>query len=1050
MARDIEVGLRIGAVVSGSLRAAFGSVRGTVQQLGRATDGLTAKQRQIGTALSAAVASGGSGLARLRAQYDRVGRTIDQLKIKQDRLNASIARGETLASQRQSLRGQAMETVGTAVALGAPVFKSLQVSTAFKDQTNDISITGGFDEAEEKRLGDVLRGAAVRWNQVQSDVAAGAQVLIAGGIENVQELSAYAPVMAKAATATRASMDDLGAVAIALGQNLNIGAEGYERALNMLAFAGKKGQFELADMAKWLPQLTPQFAALGITGERAVAEIGASLQIARRGAGSNDEAANNFKNFLSKITAPETLKSFADAGINLQSSMRNLVSSGMTPVQSMLEIITQYVGSKGPAAAKEFQSAMQIKDETERQAALDRLNEAYKLGELFADMQVLSFVRPAMANRDDLAGIQQGSVEAADKGVLDDDFARRMKSPKEQLKALTVNFAEIGLVLGEALLPPLVELSQAVLPVVRSFGAWAAENPELLKGVVGLVGGLLATKLAFVGVKYGLNLILSPINAVRTGVLTLSAKWTLLKALFQMGSFGPVISGLRAIGSGLASVARLALLLGRGLSTVLGGGLSLLARGGVLLGRVLGGALVSGLKLAGQAALWLGRALMLNPIGLLITAIAGGAYLIYRNWNTIGPWFQSLWSNVQGLFSSAWTRITSGLSSAWGSITGMAETAWGGLTGFFSGLWGEVQTAVDGGIRGVGQLLLNWSPVGLIYRAIAGGLSQLGIELPAKFSEFGSNLMSGLIGGISNMGAAVRDSIVGMGDSVAGWFKEKLGINSPSRVFIGFGENVSEGAALGIQSQVPLAGAAAKALAGVVAAGGMLAPFSVPAVSFAEPALAAPRPVVSTVAQPSPLIPETLTAAAPGVSPTVGSLNLMPGLAPLPPIPDATQSVARVLQPLDGDMPGTAQMRVQPVLDGVLPAISSALVRIVPGLAPLPPIPSATQSVARVLQPLDGDMPGTAQVRVPPAPDSEPPARPRFPPAQAMQTWRETTQQPTAPAPAISFAPVIHVDAAAGPVKPQVEQAMRMSFDEFTRLMERYNHQVRRRSYGDE
>lgn len=67
-----------------------------------------------------------------------------------------------------------------------------------------------------------------------------------------------------------------------------------------------------------------------------------------------------------------------------------------------------------------------------------------------------------------------------------------------------------------------------------------------------------------------------------------------------------------------------------------------------------------------------------------------------------------------------------------------------------------------------------------------------------------------------------------------------------------------------------------------------------------------------------------------------------------------------------------------------------------------------------------------------------------------MQTWRETTQQPTAPAPAISFAPVIHVDAAAGPVKPQVEQAMRMSFDEFTRLMERYNHQVRRRSYGDE
>ncbi|MFG8081219.1 phage tail tape measure protein [Pseudomonas aeruginosa] len=982
--REIQVGLRIGAVVGGSLRAAFGSVRGTVTQLGRATDGLTAKQRQIGTALSAAVAAGGSGLARLRAQYDRVGRTIDQLKVKQDRLNASIARGETLASRRQELRGQALETIGTAAVLGAPVFKSMAVSAAFQDQTNDIAITGGFDQAEEKRLGDVLRGAAIRWNQFQSDVAAGAQVLIAGGIENVDQLSAYAPIMAKTATATRASMDDLGSVAIALNDNLGIGAQGYERALNMLAFAGKKGQFELADMAKWLPQLTPQMAALGITGERAVAEIGASLQIARRGAGTNDEAANNFKNFLSKITAPDTLKSFEDAGINLQASMRNLVEGGLTPVQAMLEIITNYVGSKGPEAAKEFEAAMQIKDEAERQSALDRLNEAYKLGELFRDMQVLSFVRPALANRSDLAEIQAGSVAAADQGVLDADLARRMESPREQMKALMVNLSEIGLVIGQVLIPPLVEISKAVLPIVRGFGEWAAENPALIKGVVGLVGGLLAAKLAFIGVQYGMLLVLSPINAVRTGVLTLSAKWTLLKALFQLGNFAPAVRGLKAIGAGFSATMRFLVPFSKGLAMTFGGPLMLLAKGGLLLGRVMGGALVSGLKLADQAVLWLGRALLLNPIGLAVTAIGIAAYTIYKYWEPISEFFSGLWSGVKGVFTSAWSGITAGLSRAWGGVQDMAATAWGGLTGFFSGLWsdvasvtrsawdgigaglssawgsirgaaasawggvssfiggvwGDVQTAVDGGVSGVTQQLLNWSPVGLLYQAISGGLSQLGIELPGKFSEFGANLMDGLIGGIRSMGTAVRDSVVGMGESVVGWFREKLGINSPSRVFMGFGANVSEGAALGIRNQMPLAGQAARALAGVVAAGGALAPLGV-------------------------------SAALPAVEPLTAQVQLLPRLAGLQDAPVAL-------------------------------------------------------------------------------PTGAPPAG-RLPPQYPDQVWNQIIQPaPTAASAPITFAPVIHVDAAAGPVRDQVENAMRMSFDEFSRLMEQYQHQNRRRSYGGE
>lgn len=720
MANEVLVGLKIGAVVSSSLHAAFGSARSTVQQLGRATDGLTLKQKELGDVIRRQMGTlAPSTLAALNRDYEKIGRTLDQLKTKQDKLTASIARGEVLKSQRADLRGQFMETAGTGAALGAPLVLAGRTAMEFQDRTNDIAITGGFSAAEEEQLGNTLRASALKWNQTQMDMAAGAQVLIAGGISNVQELNAYAPVMAKAATATRASMDDLGSVAIALNDNLKIGASGLERSLNMLAYAGKRGQFELADMAKWLPQLTPQFAALGVTGEKAVAEIGASLQIARRGAGSNDEAANNFRNFLSKLTARDTLKSFESAGVDLQGSMQNLVSKGMTPVQAMLEVVTQYVGSKGPAAAAEFQKAMALKDDAESQAAMARLNEAYKLGDLFADQQVLSFLRPAMANRADLASIQQGSVDAADKGVLDADWKKRMESPKEQLKALTGNLSELGITVGSVLLPALVDVTQAAIPLVQGFATWAGDNPELVKGVVGLVGGLLAGKLAFIGLAYGANLVMSPFVAMTTTITSLSAKWKLLQVLWQTGKFTPFISGL---------------------------------------------------KLAGQAVLWLGRALLLNPIGLLITAIAAGGYLIYRNWSTIGP--------------------------------------------FFRGLWAEISTGFSGGIGSIVTTLVNFSPLGLFYRAFAGVLSYFGIELPGKFSEFGGMLVTGLVNGISNMASSAKDAVLGLGSSVTGWFAEKLGIHSPSRVFMGYGANIAEGAALGIGAQTDLVRDAALGMAG--------------------------------------------------------------------------------------------------------------------------------------------------------------------------------------------------------------------------------------------
>lgn len=164
---------------------------------------------------------------------------------------------------------------------------------------------------------------------------------------------------------------------------------------------------------------------------------------------------------------------------------------------------------------------------------------------------------------------------------------------------------------------------------------------------------------------------------------------------------------------------------------------------------------------AGRAVLWIGRALLMNPIGLVITAVAAAAYLIYRNWGAVSSWFKQRWADIQEAF--------------------------------------------NGGIVGIGKLLVNWSPAGLLYKAFAAALKYLGVDLPAKFTDFGGHLIDGLINGIRNKWASLKTSVTGMGDSISDWFSEKLGIHSPSRVFMGFGDNIAQGAAIGLQRTTPLA-----------------------------------------------------------------------------------------------------------------------------------------------------------------------------------------------------------------------------------------------------
>ena len=79
-----------------------------------------------------------------------------------------------------------------------------------------------------------------------------------------------------------------------------------------------------------------------------------------------------------------------------------------------------------------------------------------------------------------------------------------------------------------------------------------------------------------------------------------------------------------------------------------------------------------------------------------------------------------------------------------------------------------------------------------------GELWQWFTALPARFIEAGKNLMIGLGDGILSGLVYVKDKITGAGAAVIGWFKEKLGIHSPSRVFAELGGFTMQGLEKGL------------------------------------------------------------------------------------------------------------------------------------------------------------------------------------------------------------------------------------------------------------
>ena len=121
--------------------------------------------------------------------------------------------------------------------------------------------------------------------------------------------------------------------------------------------------------------------------------------------------------------------------------------------------------------------------------------------------------------------------------------------------------------------------------------------------------------------------------------------------------------------------------------------------------------------LVGNGVLWLGRLMMANPILAVIGLIAMGAIYIWQNWDTLGPKFAALWDGISTKVSNVWTAIRTYISTKWEEIVADVKA------------------------------------------------------LPARFQEAGSQMIDGLLAGISQKWDALKSKLSSLTDYLPDFLK---------------------------------------------------------------------------------------------------------------------------------------------------------------------------------------------------------------------------------------------------------------------------------------
>lgn len=708
--KTLSIGLIVTATGMGGAAALLGTVNDRVKSIGSTVELLKGKQAAALRQMEHEWVWAGDGVKKYGREVDRIGARIERLTQHQNRLQMW---GDMHARNRADLGSRVADVGaiwGMSRMLGAPVGAWVQQDDAInKLRTSLMRFDGEVDpvfgklRAQIIELGNKLPGTT-------ADYANLATSMTSLGIPAKNLLGGALDAAANLRVVLDMTSESAGETVVKMREAYNLTDAELAKTADITQRAKFAFGMKPEDLRVAASYESAQLNVLGLGGAENLKKMLVMQGMANLKGLEGSSFGTNFAMMMQRFaTGPEMM---AKANKGMKGEAKEIVDSlGIT-----FDFFDKAGKFKGlDAMFAEFEKFNQIKAKYGEKGVSIVSNAMFGI----------EAARPAMI----LAEYGKSGFDAAmkrfnEQASLEQRISERLKTTKNTWEALTGSIANFGAAAAGPAVTALHPLINLLNDAAGKMTAFAEAHPKAAKWIGLTVAGVAALTMGFMSM----------------GVALAVGRFALSGFMVFPGMLRGI--GLLKNGLGIARVAMLGF----------------------------GRAMLTGAGMAARAMLRLGVAMLTTPFGWFVlgaVAVAGVAYLIYRNWDKIGPWFGRIWAKVK-------------------SVTGQA-------IGWFA-------------------------------------------SLPGQFMTFGANLIDGLIKGVTSKLQAAKNAIVGVGQSIKGWFTSTLGIHSPSRVFMGFGMNIGEGAALGILGSVPKVRQAVNKLSALKMSGALAAA----AHAVSAPAAAAP------------------------------------------------------------------------------------------------------------------------------------------------------------------------------------------------------------------
>ena len=817
---------------------------------------------------------------------------------------------------RNQLAGTGAVMLGTGMAAGYAGSRFLQPGLEFgKSQSRVQALTRlNANDPQLKALREQARHLGATTSFTSSDVSSG-QAFLAMADFTPEAIKAAMPAMLDLAKAGDLDLGQSADIASNILSAFKMPAEQMTKLADVMALAMTTSNVDLQMLGQTMKYVAPIASSVGMTLEETAAAAGLLGNIGIQ----SSQAGTVLRSMLNRLAGPSAAASEIMGELGLQTKDANGNLRNIIDVMSDAAKLTEEFGTADRLA---------IYKELFGEEAAAGINE------LISQSGAGEFAKYARQ----ITEQHNGVAKAIAKTMAD--------NANGDLEELRSAWQDIGIELFEGNNSAIRQFIKQLTGIVGSIGQWMKVNPELTATI--FKGAAAVTGLAIAGGTLALTIagILGPLAMIKysatvLGIKTLPSLTDALKWA-GLGSMTFAKAQWAAVASSISLKKANAVQAWRSLTVAIGratmGAMMYAKVNGLMatsqvvamaglkgMGKAILTTILAPFKLAWGAITMVGKALgfvlraaLFTPVGLAITAIGVAALTIYKYWQPIKAFFAGFWQGLkEGLAPVAETLGPA--FTAFGAALSPLKPIWDGIASVLGTVWNWVKELLKP-LEATSEQLDGATNAGKRFGLWLAEIINFFPRVIGQFGEFGANLIGGIINGITGKLGELRDTITGAASSAIGWFKDVLGINSPSRVFARAGDDTMAGLVVGLKrsQQLPLQqvnqlGNQLKAASFVLGVSALplaadthstiteqLQPAAIPAVQDSQRAITefVIPAALSPVADAQRTITEQLQPAAiPAVQDSQRAITEYVIPAMLSPVPDTQRTITEQLQP---------------------------------------------------------------------------------------------------------------------------------------------------------